>query len=305
LKYNYNKVFNFKRIAQVFVASGLFQSLIAIGQFASQKSLGLRFLTESPLSPTIDGVAKFTADGLTFIRAYGSLPHPNLLAIYLLTCLSFVYYLWIEKERNSFINCFLSSIYILLLFGLFLTFSRLIIFTFFLFSLIFFIFIFKKHHKKVVGFLLLLITFSSFFFFFAQAEVISRFNISPAEQSVILRGFYNQFAYEVIGRYPLSGIGLGNFVWEIKDIFNLLSNWLHQPVHNIYLLIISEIGLIGLVIFLMFIYRVLVQNKDRLLLLVILSFLFIGLFDHFFWTLQQGQLIFWLILGLTSSQERV
>ncbi len=304
-KQNYKEIFNFKRVAQVFVASGVFQSLIAISQFVSQKSLGLRLLTESPLGPAIDGVAKFTANGLTFIRAYGSLPHPNLLAVYLLTCLFFVYYLWFEKKRNFRGNCFLSFIYILLLLALFLTFSRMIIFVFFLASLIFFILIFKKHKKKALNLFLLLIVSSFIFFLIAQPEISARFQIFSGEQAVGLRLFYNQVAYDTIQQYPWLGIGLGNFVWEIKDIFNLFSNWLHQPVHNVYLLIASEVGLIGLIIFLMFIYQLLVQNKDKLLLIIILSFLFIALFDHFFWTLQQGQLILWLVLGLTAGQRGV
>ena len=33
-------------------------------------------------------------------------------------------------------------------------------------------------------------------------------------------------------------------------------------------------------------------------LLIFIGFLFIGLFDHYFWTIQQGQLIFWLVAGL-------
>ena len=90
LKCNYREIFNFKRLAQVFVASGLIQSIIAISQFTIQKDLGLKFLTESPLGANIDGVAKFTVDGLTFIRTYGSLPHPNILAFFLLTSIFFL-----------------------------------------------------------------------------------------------------------------------------------------------------------------------------------------------------------------------
>jgi len=34
------------------------------------------------------------------------------------------------------------------------------------------------------------------------------------------------------------------------------------------------------------------------LLAIFAAFLFIGFFDHYFWTLQQGKLIFWLVLGM-------
>jgi len=43
------------------------------------------------------------------------------------------------------------------------------------------------------------------------------------------------------------------------------------------------------------------NKKNYLLFFIVCAFLFLGLFDHFFWTLQQGQLMFWLILGLMAS----
>jgi len=57
-KYNFKELFNFKKLAYVFIASGLCQSFIAISQYVQQKSLGLKFLAESPLNPEIAGVAK-------------------------------------------------------------------------------------------------------------------------------------------------------------------------------------------------------------------------------------------------------
>jgi len=144
----------------------------------------------------------------------------------------------------------------------------------------------------------------------AWPEVISRFSISPGEQSITLRTFYNQTACFFIQDSPWIGIGLGNFVLEIRGMIDILSAWTHQPVHNIYLLIGSEVGLIGLFLFLMFVYQILRQFREQgtanreqyyLLLFIVLCFLFVGLFDHFFWTLQQGQLLFWLILGLLAG----
>ncbi len=310
LKQNYKEIFNFKRIAQVFVASGLFQSIIAIGQFASQKDLGLRFLTESPLGVGIDGVAKFISNDLTFIRSYGSFPHPNVLAFFLLVCLFFVYYLWLKKEKSLMGDCFLLVAHLLILFSLFLTFSRSIVFTFFLFSFIFFILNFRKYTKQMLGIFLLLIVFSSIFFVLARPEILDRFSVSSKEQSVVLRGLYNDISSSIIQEYPLLGVGLGNFVMEMREMFYLLLNWIHQPVHNVYLLIASEVGLIGLFVFLMFIYQLLRQFRNNVikrdeqhyvLLLITFSIIFVSLFDHFFWTLQQGQLIFWLITGLLGA----
>jgi len=323
LKYNFRQLFNFKRLAQVLIASGLFQSLIAFAQYSSQKSLGLRYLFESPLGPEIAGVAKIVVEGTKMIRPYGSLPHPNLLAAFLLLSIFCFYFIWLNKKHSFIKNCFLLIIFCLLIFTLGLTFSRLIIFTFLLASLIYFVFTFwrtvqmldKELFKRITSIFLLFIVFCCLFIVLAWPEISSRFTVSLTEQSVGLRVFYNQTAFLIIKEQPWLGIGLGNFVWEIRQMLNLLSSWLHQPVHNIYLLIASETGLIGLFLFLFFIFRLLWPAGNRtphlgvrlpnFIIFISLSFLFIALFDHFFWTLQQGQLMLWLVLGITASYRKL
>ncbi len=323
LKYNFRQLFNFERVAQILMASGLVQSFIAFGQYTSQKSLGLRYLLESPLSPETAGVAKIVIEGIKMIRPYGSLPHPNLLAAFFILSIFCFYFLWLNKKHSFIKNCFLLTVFCLLLFALGLTFSRLIIFTFLLASLIYFIFLFwrviqmpdKELFKRIVSVFLLFIVFCCLFTVLAWPEISSRWSISLTEQSVSLRTFYNQTAFSIIKEHPWLGIGLGNFVWEIREILHLLSAWLHQPVHNIYLLIASETGLIGLVFFLIFILKALWPERGQspsrrpmfnyCLVFVIFSFLFIALFDHFFWTLQQGQIMFWLVLGITASYRNL
>lgn len=306
LKHNFKKLFNFKKLSYIFIASGLFQSLIAIGQYFQQKSLELKFLAESPLSPEIAGVAKIIIEGVKAIRVYGTLPHPNILAVFLFFLIFLLYFLWLKENYSFKRYLFLSVSLFLFCFALFLTYSRLIIFTLIISSIIYFLLSFRKNKKKIVFLFLILLFSFSLISFFAWPEILSRFNISSQEQSVGLRLFYAQISFLIIQEYPLTGIGLGNFVWEIRMMLNLFYSWLHQPVHNIYLLIASETGLIGLFFFFMFLYQLLrrfIKRKEFLLIALLFSFLFIGLFDHFFWTLQQGQLIFWILLSFASIKN--
>jgi len=325
LKCNFRELFNFERLAQTLLASGLFQSLIAFGQYASQKSLGLKFLAESPLSAETAGVAKFVVNGVRIIRPYGTFPHPNLLAVFLFLGIFCFYYLWLINDKKLRItNYGLQIIGLLVLLTAFLlTFSRIIIVIFLLASLIYFVFIFwrakkakdKKLFYKIVIALLLIMGYGLLITYLAWSEISSRFSVSLTEQSVSLRAFYTQTAFSFIKTSPWLGVGIGNFVWEMRQILDLLAGWIHQPVHNIYLLIASETGLIGLVIFLLFLFQLFRRRcqKDSSfvtdyelritnygLLTIGYSFLFISLFDHFFWTLQQGQLMFWLVLGLMA-----
>jgi len=306
LKFNFKKLFDFRRLAQVLVASGFIQSLVAIGQYFNQKSLGLRFLTESPLGINIDGVAKIGVDNFKLIRAYGGLPHPNLLAAFLLIAIFALAFLWLDKKHSFRNYSILSIVFFFLFFGLFLTFSRLIMFVFALLILTYLGVLFRKQKKQILGLFLILVISSSIFAYFAWPEISSRFYISSGEQAVSLRSFYNETAFEIIREQPFLGTGIGNFVWNIRGMFNLLPGWIHQPVHNIYLLIASETGLIGLSVFLFFLFQLLRRSfkaEKIFLLVLVFSFLLLGFFDHFLWTLQQGQLIFWLVLGLLAGKS--
>ncbi|MCI0421606.1 MAG: hypothetical protein L0312_20670, partial [Acidobacteria bacterium] len=108
------------------------------------------------------------------------------------------------------------------------------------------------------------------------------------------------------------------FVSWFMFFFPGLSRHLYQPAHNIYLLIYSELGIVGIAAFLFFLGLLFWQYRkkgnlkspapDALagagglgLAAVLLSFLFIGFFDHFPWTLQQGRLILWGILGAVAG----
>jgi len=309
-KYNFKSLFDFERLAQVFVLSGLFQSIIAIGQFINQKSLGLRFLLESPLNPEISGVAKIMVNNIKMIRAYGTFPHTNILAAFLLISIFFLYFIWLNKKHSFAFNSLLIIVYGILIIALGFTFSRTIIFVFLISSIFYFIVCFRRNRKKIFALFILFIILNSLFIILAWPEISNRFQVSLTEQSIGLRSFYTQISFLVIQEHPWLGIGLGNFVWEIRQMLDLLSSWGHQPVHNIYLLIGSEIGLIGLIIFIMFLFILIRQFREQreedieqyyLLLIIICGILVIGLFDHFFWTLQQGQLMFWLVLGIIAN----
>lgn len=276
----------------VFIASGLFQAVLAILQYARQADLGLRFLGETVLSPGLFNVAIFMVEGEKVMRPYGTTPHPNVLALVIFVSIFLLYFLNFRSRLKN-------IVYGVLLFGLFLTFSRIIIFIW----LIAFLFLFKKLDKKII-----IATFfiAVLFLVLFWPQVLARLDISPQEEAVSLRGFYNKVS---LFEKPFFGVGLGNFVNWFKEANPALAPNLYQPVHNIYLLIFSEIGVLGLAAFLSFIvfligdYLKLKFEKPfhYSFLIIFVSLLFFGLFDHFLWTLQQGQIIFWMTLGLISS----
>ena len=147
-------------------------------------------------------------------------------------------------------------------------------------------------------------------FFFLGKERL--FDLSPEVESIKLRQELNQAAILMIKKYPLTGVGLNNFIPALPQFKKGLSYKELQPAHNIYLLIGAESGLVGLGMFLWLIwlsYKKLLQpnnqitkqpNKKLLItnyLITLTSILLLGLFDHYFYTLQQGSLLFALVLG--------
>jgi len=307
-----------ERILAVLAASAVFQSLLAFLQFFNQKSLGLRYLGESVLGAQIPGVAKIVVAGEKLIRAYGTFPHPNILAAFLLLGLFSSYYFlsqsnFFEKKFSIKIPIVLAVFLISL--GLVLAFSRTAWFLGLALSLAYILFS-KISRRQALHILITL-----FFVFFLIISMLGglifpRAEISLADPSVDQRIAYNKLGWYLLSKNPL-GIGLGNqVIYSVKNslyqIFGMDQIWQWQPIHNIYLLIGSEIGVLGLIVFLIFIAwfliglaRSLIKNRNpeisNLLLIVglmLLSLLAFGLFDHFPWTLQPGRLMFWLILGI-------
>ncbi len=296
----------FEKTLAVFIFSGVAQSFLAIFQFLTQSSLGLKYFGETLLSPFLDGVAKIDAVDGKVMRSYGTFTHPNVLAAFLFLSLSFFYYLIISKARKLDIKNM--YIFLVLLLALFFTFSRSVWIVFALFSFILFIKLSKNKDVKkmfftvITVFFLLALLFSNLLF--------ARVNISNNDAGVNFRNIYENTAFSFLQEYPALGVGIGNFVNTFKKsgIFGD-DMWAYQPVHNFYLLMASEIGLFGFIVFLLFLALVLkavrFSSRDNIFKVLFLGISFsmflLFLTDHYFWDLQQGALMLWVFLGLAAG----
>jgi O-antigen ligase len=228
------------------------------------------------------------------------------------------------KKTNKYLKCIGFAI---LVFAMFLTFSRTAIAVFGVMSLIFFLFEFFKLRKleyteqrladgkKIIKLFLLFVVSCLLTIIILFPYIKARFfTISMEEQAVDLRIFYNKMAIEMIKEKPVLGIGIGNFVnysqnypayiraaSKVAGVADI-PQWIYQPVHNIYLLIASEIGILGLVVFLGFLGLILLKGIKSSFVFVIFSFLILALLDHYFWTLQSGGIMFWLALALIEKE---
>lgn len=330
-----------KLIHQIFwliLASSVIQGIIVVFQYFLQRSLGLKILGEEYIRSNLPGVASFkilfgyrwifdqimhVSREALIVRPYGTFSHPNVLGAFMaFSALLSVYLLLVTREtwKKILIRCIL-PIQIL---GLVISFSRVAILSFiigfgvFLVAMMFFSrketgALFKNDVRLMpvslyVG-ALLLCCFILFYPQFLERTGVVSYGTSNQE-AVEDRALYQNIALNMIVRRPVFGVGYQNFVRGMDEYSpTALKNYQHQPVHNIYLLIAAESGLIGLACFLGFIVFILKSAlkkiRDPLILLlgsIFLAFLFIGLFDHYLFTVQQGRLMFFLVAGLLFAQ---
>lgn len=336
--------FDKRHFSYAALSSALLQALIAGSQFYFQESLGIRHLGESVISPVAQNVAKINEGGFKLVRAYGTFPHPNVLAAFLLFALFLPYYLYLNnragirqesvisplpyysKIRQALNNLWeprvkgvrliglalVVLIFAILMMGLFLSFSRIAIISFIFTSLAMLVFLLFAKNKKMTemnilckAVLLTVAIFISCLVIFNK-ELLSRFSDSD---SVAQRIFHVDVFKDAIAHSPVFGVGVGNFVNYFYGNFPGLAEWQYQPVHSLFLLITAETGVIGGLLFILFlgynIHAFVSKNTHDLFGIIILfgviNFLIIANFDHYFWTLQQGQILFWLSMGLLSS----
>ena len=93
----------------------------------------------------------------------------------------------------------------------------------------------------------------------------------------------------------------------LKHLFQQASPYIFQPVHSIYLLTLAETGLVGLVLLFIFIAWLLrlTQKAPFVLTIAIIQLLILGMLDHYLFTLQQGQMLFTIIVALVISHSLV
>lgn len=299
LKFNEVKVgFIKRRLALVIAATVLFQVVMAYFQVSRGSSVGLQVLGESELVTGVMGVSFWTYGGEDFLRGYGTFPHPNVLAGYLLL-ITLAFSLVslrgfsFTKRRDLSILLFI-AVYMLCGVGILLTLSRAALASYMLLLLLLGLnYILMKSslsNKRAVMSMSLPV-------------IWGRMGQLPLEDSSVQdRAKLTSAAISGIKSNPIFGIGSGYSV-KIYDTIHLQTSGgfsLIQPVHNIFLLILLEQGVIAgvaiIALMLVFWLMQLIRSSYKFLAVgVIASIIIIGMLDHYLLTLPQGIAIFLLM----------
>jgi len=283
----------------------IFECLLAVGQFLFEGSLGFWLLGERTFSISTPAIAKFNFQGIELLRPYATFPHPNTLAAFLVLIIPILSLTNIRKYPKTFaLGLFLSIVAVIL------TVSR----TALIAGLVELIYFLKRKGFLIIIAVILLISP----FLYTRFESIFDYD----NLSFIRREEFIDTSLNLFSKFPIFGIGLNNFIPASASIVSSGESRFLQPVHNIYLLTLSEtgiLGLTGLVVLLgypvwLLVHSLWFMEKPKSLLamnnelltinLVWFVAIFLGMFDHYFLTQPQGLRVLFLIWGLSLSLIR-
>lgn len=307
----------------------VFLSVLGLLQFANQRSVfsNYLFFGEQPYNVYTPYIAKESYDGVAKIPPYGLFGHPNVFAGYLCVSLTLLVWLTIRYalRRKGLRSCaVMAPVVVLGMHTLFLTRSLTGICAFLLgVSLLLFVvvirFAFRNKSHACVGETLTgvpalfpvalgLFTIAFGFLFPVYGNFVAK--VLPHDSvlsmlSVDRRAALLESAMKMLEHRPFYGWGLNSFVrtfqqfYEFSDVVRFI-----QPVHNVYALLASEVGLVGLVWFVaLTLYGVFYSFRygSPVYGIILLEIVFMSSFDHYFFTIHQTLLLFVLTLGFALT----
>ena len=308
------KSFSKQIIFYCFLAGVIFESLLAFLQYFNQGSINgiFYYFGERAFNAQTPGISNASINGQLFLRPYATFSHPNVLAGFLV--MAMLYLLFFLKNKKQKVMLVIG--FVLGTACLVLTLSRTAIFLWGVYLIILFgIAVAKKYKNRVanakylLGASLILVLIVSLYFVFQNSFVLQRFSLTKlSDESVVERTELISQSLKMFYQNPVFGVGVNNFFNNLSFSNSQLIILLIQPVHNIFLLTLSETGVTGLCFFLYLLYKCLkdlilkkTEQGNKYLWMIFFSIIFLGLFDHYFLTIQQGQLLMSLSIGTILS----
>ena len=237
--------------------------MIAIAQYFVQHNLGLRFLGEQPLCAVInvpnghrwllDQWLGHVAESDIVWRAMGTMPHSNPLGgLFAVTLMITAYFFYLNKSLRPLLAC----AYFVQFFALGITYSRSAIFAYFIGTVIWFAWM--RWHQKIVlhSTAALILVSGAITGALLHEQIVCRggiVNITKlSHESDRIRIFYQNLAFRIVEKHSLTGVGYGQFTIRLNSFLPAGVQPLQAStnvVHNVYLMLAAENGLLSLFVF--------------------------------------------------------
>jgi O-antigen ligase len=259
------------------------------------------------LEPSMHGVSVVQlGNGLRILRAYGTLPHPNILGGLILVTLLGPASFFLTGRKRNYPALILFSLGIVLAI---LTFSR----SAWLGLIVFFVLLLLKAKHVDHARVFLLVSTAALTAFLTLLPLhdlfFTRIGASTVEtetMSMAGRSWITGQALSAIREHPLTGLGIGSFVINLAN--TAVEGAPIEPVHNVILLATAELGVAGLILiailFVSVVRSIIRSTSPRAILAgaLLAGLGIISLFDHYLWTIAPGRTMLGLALGLWAGQ---
>lgn len=280
-----------------FLSTTVVVFILALGQVINGHTLGgiFYFLGERNFNSLTPGISLVNIFGRTYMRAYSTFSHPNSMAGFELLSL-FLFLRWRKKSKLIYVGIVLSF------FSVLLSFSKG---AYIALALSFLIYLFGERKIARRSYLIIIVFFiSSLLIFLLPNATHFSLPFSLQVRSELLGAAQNLFT-----KNPVLGVGLGAFIGEYSStVIKGSTTFFLQPVHNIFILVLTEIGIIGFILFFIFLvklFRRIEKRRDnQFLFIIFFIILFTGFFDHYSLTLQQNFLLTAFLTGM-SLQDTI
>jgi O-antigen ligase len=187
--------------------------------------------------------------------------------------------------------------------------------------------------QRVSGVLLAVGMAAAVFVFVLRDQVFPRFDAATIERegSVSERMVVLQDAKALIIEHPFFGVGAGNFTVAVMENEPSRPIWSIQPAHNVFVLVLAELGAVGLVLFVLFVFSIVRQsvipsvvegsscaredsstrrlawndNQNQFIIFAIAFLVLLPslLLDHWLWSSHFGLLFFFLLAGFVARKH--
>lgn len=301
-----NFKFNYKKIIIIFLSAIFVQASIGLFQFFSQQSFSNKYLGIASHDASVLGVSVLEGDMGRFVRAYGATDHPNIFGALMFFGIIILILLVLKNNYQGYRKILAYLMLSVFLLALITSFSRSAILALGIsYLFLFFVFLFKKNKtnfKKYYQIFVFSFLFCSLFFIILKPLILDRFNLDSRLEKISINERSQQIlmSSKIIKNDFWLGVGVGSYHNELLNLNPHLKPYQAQPVHNSFLLILSEVGFWGFISFIWFILHIFKKN--------IIHFkhypIFIGLFvflllDHWLFSLPFGILFMFFVISLT------
>lgn len=316
---------SFKKIGLALWSGGVVQGMLAIVQFLNQEVWANKWLGMAHHVGGDLGAAVIETGTGRWLRAYGSFGWPNSLGIYLAVVwvLGFILYFTIQNKNYK---ALVTGGQLIILSGLILSFSRGAWIAAGVGMLVLLCYViasvgasgrsperdsraglplrplrdyFKQLFYSSLIIFLFLITLWPLF--------SARLNNTTRLESRSINERVSQYAQvkNTIIAHPWFGVGPGTYTLYLHKLNEKMPVWELQPVHNIYMLSMAEMGVLVFCFFILIFFYFLksIWQKNRVFLSIVAVLLVAGLFDHWLWSIYTGQLVWWVGWAIALKQK--